>query len=66
MTRKNYIAAAVIVAAALGSGALVITAVGSYRALTRDTKPARVVKTGEAERGVVAAEHVRARGGPNS
>ena len=28
----------VIVAAALGSGALVITAVGSYRALTRDTK----------------------------
>jgi hypothetical protein len=28
----------VIVAAALGSGALVITAIGSYRALTRDTK----------------------------
>ena len=28
----------VIIAAALGSGALVTAAVGSYRALTRDTK----------------------------
>ena len=28
----------VIVAAALGSGALVTAAIGSYRALTRDTK----------------------------
>ena len=28
----------VIIAAALGSGALVTAAIGSYRALTRDTK----------------------------